>query len=339
MSKVHSKYMIYRKTLALIFFIFAGLCFSEQSKAQSDKYPSRPITMIVPFASGGAADATARIIAEGMTKTLGTTFVIENVGGAGGAIGTQRVKAAEPNGYTIGLGHMGTLAAIVPLMPKLAYDPTKDFTYLGLVSESPNVVYVRKDFPARNLQEFIEYAKNNKEKLMMGHGGTGAASHVTCVLLFQLIGVEPSLVAYRGFGQTITDIMSGSIDGGCDLLASVSGQAQAGNLRVLAIAADERSPLLPDAPTSDEGGLPAFKTTTWTGLFAPRGTPDDIAKKLSAALENALSDPEVQKRLAGVGASVPKPNERGGAYMQALVEKEVARWTKILSTANIQLKE
>lgn len=329
-----------RSALGLAAALLAGVMgFSPAQASDADKFPTRPITMIVPFAAGGAADATARIVAEGMGKALGGSIIIENVGGAGGAIGTARVKGAEPNGYTLGIGHMGTLAAIVPLMPKLAYNPLKDFTYLGLVSESPNVVYVRKDFPAKSLEEFIVYARQNKQKLTMGHGGIGAASHVTCVMLFQLIGVEPSLVAYRGFGQTVSDIMSGNIDGGCDLLASVSGQAQAGNLRVLAIAADERSPLLPDAPTSREAGLPTFKTSTWTGLFVPRGTPDAIIQKLSAALETALADPAVGTRLAGVGASLPKPDERGGTYMQKLVEQEVASWTKILSAANIQLKE
>jgi tripartite-type tricarboxylate transporter receptor subunit TctC len=233
---------------------------------------------------------------------------------------------------------MGTLAAAVPINPKLLYNPRTDFVYLGLVSTSPNVVYVRKEFPANNLQEFIAYAKSNTAKLTMGHGGIGAASHVTCVMLFQLIGVDPPLIAYRGFGQTINDLLSGNIEGGCDLLASVSSQAQGGNLKVLAVAADERSAVLPNVPTSAEAGLPAFKTETWTGLFVPKGTPASVVETLNDAIKAALSDPLVEKRLADVGAVVPKPDRRGGAYMQRLVDEEVTRWTEILTKAKVQLK-
>lgn len=319
--------------------IAAATLATASCAAAAAPYPTRPVTLVVPFAAGGAADTTARILAEAMGKALAGTFVIENVGGAGGAIGTARVKNAEPDGYTIGLGHMGTHAAAVPINRRLPYDPRTDFNYLGLISTSPNTVFVRKDLPVGTLQEFIRYAKAKRSSLTMGHGGIGAASHVTCVLLFQLIGVEPTLVAYRGFGQTINDLLSGNIDGGCDLLASVSAQAQAGNLKVLVVAAAERSPTLPAVPTSKEADLPAFRTETWTGLYVPKGTPAPVVEALRGAVAKALADPAVQKRLTDVGATVPKPEQRGGAYMKDLVDREIATWTEVLTKANVRLDD
>jgi tripartite-type tricarboxylate transporter receptor subunit TctC len=292
-------------------------------------YPERPVTMIVPFNAGGAADATGRIVGEALSRELGANVVIENVGGAGGALGTTRVKTAEPNGYVI--GHMGTLAAAVPLNPSLKYDPRTDFEYLGLISTSPNVVYVRKNHPAKTLQEFIAYAKGPNGAPSMGHGGIGAASHVTCVMLFKLAGVEPNLVPYKGFGQTVSDILAERIDGGCDLLASVASQARSGNLRILAVAADNRSPLMPDAPSSAEAGLPEFKTETWTGLFVAKGTPAPIVERLRTAIAKVLKDDGVRQKLAAIGAVVPPEGQQGGAYMADLVGKEVGSWSSILA--------
>src|SRR5262245_6396892 len=188
--------------------------------APAQAFPDRPITMIVPFAAGGAADATGRIIADSMGKALGKAIIVENVGGGGGAIGTARVKNAEPGGHTIGLGHTGTLAAAVTVTPKLAHNPRTDFDYLGLVASTPNIIFVRTDFPAKNLQEFIAVAREKKDGLTMGHSGNGAASHITCLLFFGLIQTNPTYVPYRGFGQTINDIVSSKIDGSCDLVAS-----------------------------------------------------------------------------------------------------------------------
>ncbi|MCM2435932.1 Bug family tripartite tricarboxylate transporter substrate binding protein [Agrobacterium rosae] len=302
--------------------------------ALAQTYPESPITMVVPFNAGGAADATGRILAEAMSRHLGQNVLVENVGGAGGAIGTARVANAEPNGYTIGLGHMGTLAAAVAINPSLQYDPRKDFRYLGLVSTSPNVVYVGKDFPAKNLQEFIAYAKSDKGAPTMGHGGIGAASHVACVMLFKLIDVNPNLVAYKGFGQTITDVLGGRIDGGCDLLASAAPQANSGSIRILAIAAQKRSPILTGAPTSVEAGLPDFQTETWTGLFVPKGTPDAVAEKLEGAIDKALAEEDVRKRLEAIGATPPESNNRSSEYMASLVNTEVTKWTTFLKPEN-----
>jgi putative tricarboxylic transport membrane protein len=306
------------------------LALTSVGAAFAQDYPARPITMIVPFAAGGAADAIGRIMADGISKHIGQPVVIENIGGAGGATGSVRVKNANADGYTVGLGSMGTHAASVQLNPKLPFDPQIDCDYLGLVSSTPSVLFVRKDFPASTLKEYIAYAKAKGKDLKLGHSGVGSASHITIVLLSQLIGVEPTMVAYRGFGQTGNDILSGAIDGSCDLVAAVSGHVQGGSLKALVVAANERSPAVPDVPTAKEAGLPEFKVETWTGLYAPKGTPPAALAKLSEAITKTLADPASVKRLANIGAGVPKLERQGGAYMQKLVVSEVDRWRKIL---------
>ncbi|WP_342358625.1 Bug family tripartite tricarboxylate transporter substrate binding protein [Terrarubrum flagellatum] len=299
-------------------------------------FPDRPIALIVPFAAGGAADSTGRIIAESMAKTLGKPVIVENVAGAGGAAGAVRVKNAAPDGYIIGLGHTGTHAAAVTVNPKLPHNPKRDFAYLGLVASTPNVVFFRKDFPAKDLKEFIAVARSEQSKLTMGHSGNGAASHITCLLFFGLIDVQPTYVPYRGFGQTINDIMGGKIDGSCDLVASVSGQVQGETVKAYAVAATERSEAIPNVPTAIEAGLPEFVAETWTGLFAPKGTPKEIFDILHNAVASALDDPGVKQKLANIGARVPRPDERGGAHMQKLVETEIDRWAAILNKAGFK---
>lgn len=303
---------------------------------QAQTFPERPITMIVPFAAGGAADATGRILAEGMGRAIGKSIVVENVGGAGGAIGSTRVKSAAPDGYTIGLGHTGTLAAAVTVMPRLSHNPKSDFAYLGVVATTPNIVFVRKDFPAKTLAEFITVARERQDKLTMGHSGNGSASHITCLLFFGLINVKPTYIPYRGFGQTINDIMGDKIDGSCDLVASVAGQVQAGSVRALVVASKERSATLPDVPSAVEAGLPEFQADTWTGLFAPRNTPKGVLEILEKAVATALTDPDVTKRLATIGAQAPKPEDRGGPAMQKLVNSEIDRWADILNKSGFK---
>lgn len=301
--------------------------------AAAQNYPERNIILIVPFAAGGAADTAARIMGDAMSKILGQTLVIENVGGAGGTTGTLRGKNAPPDGYTIGLGHMGTNAAAVATHPRLPYDPRADFEYLGLINLTPNLLIVRKDLPVDTLQQFTAYAKAKGKDLKMGHNGAGSLAHLTCLLYFQLIGVEPTFVVYRGFGQTINDILSGAIDGTCDLVASVAGHVRGGSVKAFAVAADARSPALPDTPTSTEGGLPEFKIESWQGLYAPKGVPEPILAKLREAVLKAQEDPVVAKRFADIGGAVPPKEKRGSQYMAKLVASEVARWTEVVKKA------
>lgn len=298
--------------------------------AWAQAYPERNVTLIVPFAAGGAADVSARIMADAMSKILGATLVIENTAGAGGATGTLRGKNATPDGYTIGLGHMGTNAAAVATNPKLPYDPRTDFDYLGLINLTPNLLIVRKDLPVSTLQEFTAYAKAKGKDLKMGHNGIGSLAHLTCLVYFQLIDVEPTYVVYRGFGQTINDILVGAIDGTCDLTASVAGHAQGGSVKVFGVASDARTPALPHASTAAEEGLPGFKVESWLGLYAPKGVPGPILEKLREAVLKSQEDPMVEKRFADIGGAVPPRNKRGSEYMTRLVASEVTRWVEVV---------
>src|SRR5215510_2071755 len=289
-------------------------------------WPERSLTLIVPFAAGGASDVSSRIMAEAMSKQLGQSIIIENVAGAGGATGSLRGKNAKPDGYTIGFAHMGTHAASVSTNPKLPYDPRTDFDYLGIHLMTPHLIVVRKDLPTHTLQEFIAYAKAKGKDLKMGHNGAGSLAHLTCLFFFQLAGAEPTYVVYRGFGQTINDILSGSIDGTCELIASAREHVVAGSVRGFGVAATERSELLPEVPTSREGGLPDFIIESWLGLYAPKGLPPPILSRLRQAAVAALDDPLVQKRFPEIGGTLPKGEDRGGERMLQLVKSDVVRW-------------
>jgi tripartite-type tricarboxylate transporter receptor subunit TctC len=314
-------------TLAFVVASLAAL------RVQAEKWPDRSITLIVPFAAGGASDVSSRIMAEVMSKHLGQSVIIENVAGAGGATGSLRGKNAKPDGYTIGFAHMGTHAASVSTNPKLPYDPRTDFDYLGIHLVTPNIMIVRKDFPADTLQDFVAYAKAKGKDLKMGHNGAGSLAHLTCVFFFQLAGVEPTYVVYRGFGQTINDILSGSIDGTCELIASAREYVVSGSVKGFGVAAVERTPLLPDVPTSREGGMPEFVAESWLGLYAPKGLPPEILAKLREAVAVALEHPLVQTRFPEIGGTVPKPEDRGGERMLEIVKRDVARWGEVVRKA------
>jgi len=321
-----------RRTISVLAFVLmvAGVA---TASAFAQTWPERSITLIVPFAPGGASDVSSRIMAEAMGKLLGQSIIIENVAGAGGATGSLRGKNAKPDGYTIGFGHMGTHAASVATNPKLPYDPTTDFDYLGIHLVTPHLIIVRKDFPAQTLQEFVAYAKAKGKDLKMGHNGAGSLAHLTCVYFFQIVGVEPTYVVYRGFGQTINDILSGSIDGTCELIASAREHVVGGSVRGFGVAAAERTPLLPDVPTSKEGGLPDFLIESWLGLYAPKGLPPPILAKLREAAVAALTDPLVQKRFPEIGGSVPGKQDQGGERMLELVKSDVVRWGEVVKKA------
>ena len=273
-------------------------------------------------------------MAEAMSKHLGQSIVIENVAGAGGATGSLRGKNAKPDGYTIGFGHMGTHAASVATNPKLPYDPRTDFDYLGIHLVTPNLMIVRKDFPAQTLQEFVAYAKEKGKDLKMGHNGAGSLSHLTCVLFFQLAGVEPTYVVYRGFGQTINDILSGSIDGTCDLIASAREHVVGGSVRGFGVAAAERSPLLPDVPTSKEGGMPEFLAESWLGLYAPEGRaagdPGQVARGRGGRARRSPGAEAISRRSA---AACRRRRTAAATRMLEIVKSDVVRWSEVVRKA------
>lgn len=323
-------------TAAFAAWVFVGVVGLPACGAQT--YPSRPITLIVPFAAGGAADVNGRIIADSLTQRLGQTVIIENVAGAGGTTGSMRGKNAPPDGYTILLGHMGTHAASVSLYPELGYDPRTDFEPIGLISSSPVMLFARKDLPPNNLGEFLAYARSMGNKITNGHSGVGSNSHITCSLLASLGGFTPTYVPYRGVGPMMNDMLGGNVDFGCDLVIAVSPQIATGSLKGLAIAAPERSPITPNVPTAAEGGLAAFRADAWTGLFAPKGTPPEVLAKLRQAVAASLEDANVKTRLNQLGAEVPKPDERGADYLAKLVKDEVLRWAKVIKDAGIVIE-
>jgi putative tricarboxylic transport membrane protein len=296
-------------------------------------YPERPVTMIVPFAAGGPTDVIARIVAEHMSRTLGQQIVIENVAGAGGTTGILRGAQSPPDGYTIMMGHMGTHGAAPAVFPDLKYDPAKDFEPVGLAAGTPIVIVARKDFPAKNLAEFVAQLKTGSEKLNEAHAGPGSVSFTTCAFLNSLVGAKPTRVAYRGTGPALNDLVAGQVDYMCDQIVNLVPQVQAGTIRAYAVALPQRSPALPDVPTTKEGGLPEYQVSAWNAIFAPKGTPPEVTKRLNDALVKALDDPATSKRLLELGADLTNREARSPAGLRKLVESEVARWRKVLAAA------
>jgi tripartite-type tricarboxylate transporter receptor subunit TctC len=307
--------------------------FAGTGSVQAQDYPTRTVTVIVPFAPGGPADITGRVVADIFSRHLGQSSVVENVGGAGGTVGSLRAAHAAADGYTLISGHMGTHAAAPVFYPNLGYDPEKDFEPVGLIATQPELLAVRKDIPVNNLKEFIAYAKANEKKLNMGHAGVGSVSYVGCLLLNSAIGIKPTLVPFTGTAPVMNAILAGQIDYDCDPILGPLPHVRAGTVKALAIAAKKRSPLLPDVPTSYEQGLPEFDCAPFYAVFAPKGTPKPVIEKLAAALNKGLDEPAVQKRLTDLGAEIAEPERRGPKALAELVRSEVARLTPILKAA------
>jgi tripartite-type tricarboxylate transporter receptor subunit TctC len=305
------------------------------SVVSAQAYPTRSIAIIVPFAPGGVTDVSARVVGEHMSRALGQQFVVENFPGAGGTTGSVRAMRAIPDGYTIEMGHIGTHAVSVWLYPQLAYKPDVDFEPIGLAIETPLLIVAKKDFPARNLDEFVSYVKANSEKLNMGHAGVGSILYSYGLLLNSILGVRPTLVPFNGGGPATNALLGGQVDYTCGATVDVSPHVNAGALKAYAIAADERSPALPNVPTTTEAGLPEFKAMPWFALFAPRATPRPILNKLSDALDKALDDQNVRKRFSDLGGYVPDKARRGQQALGTLVKDEIARWAPIIKTANV----
>jgi tripartite-type tricarboxylate transporter receptor subunit TctC len=310
--------------------LFAALLGLTSGGARAAAYPERPVTLIVPFAAGGPTDVVARIVGDHMSRTLGQQLVIENVTGAGGTTGTTRAAQANPDGYTILMGHMGTHGAAPAVYPNLKYDPQKDFLPIGLAASTPILIVAKKAFPAKDLKEFVAYAKANSEKLNEAHAGVGSVSHTTCSLLNSILGIKPARVPYQGTGPALNDLVGGQVDYMCDQIVNLTPQIQAGSIRAYAIATEKRSPALPDVPTTKEAGLPEFQVTAWNAMFAPKGTPKEIVTKLNDALVKALDDETTRKRLLDLGGVISDRPGRTPEALGTLVASEIARWNKVL---------
>jgi putative tricarboxylic transport membrane protein len=302
--------------------------------AQAQTYPFHTAWLIVPFATGGPTDVVGRIVADIFTRHLGEKFIVENIGGAGGTTGATRVARARADGYTLVIGHMGTHAAAPALYHSLGYDPEKDFEPIGLIVEQPQLLTVRRDFPANSLKEFAAYAKANESKINAGHAGVGSVSYIGCVLLNSAIGIRPIMLPFNSTVPVMKAIVAGTLDYGCDPVLNPLPHVKAGTAKALAIATHKRSPLLPKVPTSFEQGMPEFDCAPFYAVFAPKGTPKEIVDKLAAALNKGLDEPAVQKRFADLGADIAEPARRGPKALTELVKSEVARLTPILKAAS-----
>ena len=303
------------------------------SSGPADNYPTRPITVVVPFPAGGPSDVVARVVTEQMGTILGQSLVIENVGGGGGTIGSARVAAAHADGYTLLAGSMGSHVSAPVLAANLKYDSERDFVPIGFTAQSPAVIVARKDFPAKGLREFVDYLKKNRDRVKQAHGGIGASSHMACLLFNVRADVNPASVAYRGTAPALNDLIGGHVDFFCEQAVSVAPQIAAGTIKAYAVSSNERLPNLPGVPTAKEDGLD-YQMSIWAGIFAPKGTPKAIVDKLAAALDKALDDPRVAAKLVELGGSIPPKGERTPARFESFVKAEIARWSPILKAAN-----
>jgi tripartite-type tricarboxylate transporter receptor subunit TctC len=305
--------------------------------AAAQDYPTRPITLIVPFAAGGPTDIIARIVGDHMSKSLKQAIVVENVVGAGGTNGSTRAMRAANDGYTIIMGHMGTHAASVALYPNLAYKPDVDFEPIGLAAGTPILIVAKKDFPAKDLKEFVAYVKANTDKMNAAHAGVGSVSFTTCLLLNSVMQVKPIAVPFNGTGPALNALLGSQVDYMCDQIVNLVPHVQSGTIKAYAIGTPERNPALPNVPTAAEAGLPDFQASAWNALFAPKATPKPIVDKLSAALDQALDDEGVRKRLLDLGSDIPGKDRRGQAALGTLVKSEIAKWTPIIKAADVKV--
>jgi tripartite-type tricarboxylate transporter receptor subunit TctC len=299
---------------------------------------ARTVTLIVPFAPGGATDVSARLVAEHMSRTLGQQVVIQNVAGAGGTVGSTRALRAEPDGTTFLMGHVGTHAVAPSLYRNLAYRPDVDFEPIGLVSEFPMLIVARKDFPADDLKSFVSYVQANHAKLNVGHAGIGSVFFITSLLLDSILKVKPTMVPFNGGAPAMNALVAGQVDYLCADATTSAPQLEAGRIKAYAIASPQRSPVLPNIPTSSEGGLGAFQTSAWFAMFAPKGTPRPTLDRLSDALDKALDDEPTRQRMLALASEIPAKPRRGQVPLRALVRSEIARWTPVIEASGIRVE-
>jgi tripartite-type tricarboxylate transporter receptor subunit TctC len=305
--------------------------------ARADDFPTRPITMVIPFAAGGPTDVLGRIMAKGLGDALGQTVIVENIGGAGGMTGGRRVADSRPDGYTILLGTVGTQAQGQTLYKKPLYNAVTDFTPVALIADVPIALLVRKDLPAKNLQEFVAYAKANKSKMQFGSAGAGSATHLGCVVLNTAMGTDITHVPYKGTGPAMQDLVASRIDYMCEIISTAKPQIDGGTVRALAIMTKDRSPVLPNLPTAIEQGLDV-EAYTWNAFFLPKGAPADVVKKLHDATVKAMDNPEIKERLQGLGAMVVAQDRRSPEYLAGFVKSEIEKWAAPIKASGVSVQ-
>ena len=309
--------------------VAAGILALGMGSALAQSYPNRVITMVVPFSAGGPTDTVTRLVAESMSRDLGQQVNVENVGGAGGTLGAARVAKASPDGYTLLLHHIG-MATSATLYRKLPFDALNSFEYVGLVTEVPMVIVSKPNFEPKDLKSLIDYVKANKDKVNYAHAGIGAASHL-CGMLFQSAIQTPlTTVPYKGTGPAVIDLMGGQVDFMCDQTTNTTNHIKSGKIKAYASTTDKRLDVLPDLPTAKEGGLNDFVVGIWHGVYAPKGTPEDIVKRLSVSLQKALKDDNVVKQFASLGTSPSTQEEATPAALKTKLETEIKRWAPVI---------
>jgi tripartite-type tricarboxylate transporter receptor subunit TctC len=323
-----------RRCLATLLAIGAAL-WSPTVEAQP--YPSRPVTLVVPYAAGGAFDTVARIVGARMGELLGQSVIVENTTGAAGIIGVNRVINAKPDGYTVLLGTVGTHAYNQTIYRKRRYDALNDFTPVTLFSDQPMVLEGRKDLPANNLAEFIALLKQNGAKMQYGSAGVGTTTHLACALLNARIGVDVTHVPYRGGGPAANDLLGGQIDYMCGNMGTAITRAVAKQSKPLALLSRERTPLMPDLATAHESGITDYDVVTWTAFFLPKGAPKDIVDKLNDVTHAAMETPAIKKRLNDTGVVGVAPGRRGPEYLAKYVAEETAHWEGPIKASGLQV--
>jgi len=314
--------------------LIAGLLLLGVSQAGAQDYPTKVVTMIVPYAAGGPTDTVARLIAVPMSKTLTQQVIIENVLGAGGTIASNRVAKSSPDGYTILIHHIG-MSTAPALYRKLPFNPITDFEPIGLINEVPMTLVAKRDFPAKDLKELIAHVKANKDKLNYANAGLGAASHLCGMLFMSAIQTDVTTVPYNGTGPAMNDLLGGQVDFMCDQTTNTTSQIKADKIRVYGVTTKKRVASLPNVPTMDEAGLKGFEVSVWHGLYAPKGTPKAVIDKLVNSLHVALEDENVKQRFAELGTEPVAENRATPAALGTHLKAEIERWTPIIKKAGV----
>lgn len=319
-----------------VFWAALAAIFAWGSPAFADNFPSRPITIIVPFAAGGPSDVLARVLADHMQKTLGQPVLIEDITGAGGSIGVSRAVHSAPDGYTISYGHLGTHVCNGAIY-KLDYDLVTDLEPVALLPNNPMVIVSKNALPTKTLPELLTWLKSRPQPATAGTAGVGSGSHIAGLALESTAGLKVQYIPYRGTGPALNDLVAGNIDIIVDQLSNSINQIRAGNIRAYAVTDSKRADQAPDIPTTDEGGLPGYHMTLWSGLWVPKGTPRAIVDRLNKATNEALNDPDVRKHLEQLGLTMPPADQSTPEALGAWQKSEIARWWPIIKAANIQM--
>jgi tripartite-type tricarboxylate transporter receptor subunit TctC len=323
------------KTSPLLQVLGAALLAAISTFAAAQAYPSRPITVVVPFAAGGPTDTIARILGDRMARSLGQPVVIENTAGAGGTIAGNRVARATPDGYTVAIGHVGT-HVIAGAVQKTSYDVYADFEPIGLACANPQIIVTKMDVPAKDLKELIAWTKANGDKVSSGTGGPGTPSHIMAVYYNRETGSNLQIIHYKGSGPALQDVIAGHVDMTFDQAANALPQVRAGKIKAYAVTSKNRLTSQPDIPTVDEAGLPNFYMSVWHAFWAPKGTPKEIVNRLNAALVETLADPAVQKRLQDLGQELFTREQQTPEALRAWHKAEIDKWWPLIKTAGIK---